>query len=196
MRLLAFTTTTATALLLAGCASGTAAPATAAPPTDPMRSAHGLSLQATFDTAPDARAITYQPGLVPSGAEVSVQARTGGGATMVRLSVDGLQPDRTYGAHAHTEPCGPMGDAAGPHLQHEADPNQPSTDPAFANPQNEVWLDLATDAAGAAVVESNVGFELTEQRPGSVVIHESSTSSEPGEAGTAGARVACVTVGF
>jgi Cu-Zn family superoxide dismutase len=195
MRLLAAAITLAL-LLLAGCASGDAAAPDPTPAADGPEAGQGVSVQTMFDTAPDARAITYQPALVPAGAEVSVQARTGGGNTMVRLAVQGLLPDRTYGAHAHTKPCGPMGDAAGPHFQHEPDPNQPSTDPAFANPQNEVWLDLTTDASGAAMVESNVAFEFTEQRPGSVVIHESGTSSEPGKAGTAGPRIACVTVGF
>jgi hypothetical protein len=47
-------------------------------------------------------------------------------------------------------PCGAAASAAGPHYQHKRDPQAsataPSVDASYANPQNEVWLDLTTDA--------------------------------------------------
>ena len=51
-----------------------------------------------------ARAVTYDPKVVPPGAtaEVSI-ARTATGTT-VRLTAGGLVPRRAYGAHLHTRP--------------------------------------------------------------------------------------------
>ncbi|GAA4804535.1 hypothetical protein GCM10023353_03860 [Tomitella cavernea] len=63
-----------------------------------------------------------------------------------------MQPGRDFGAHAHTKPCGPEPSDSGPHYQNVQDPaataDSPSTDPAYANPQNEVWLDFTTDGSG------------------------------------------------
>jgi Cu-Zn family superoxide dismutase len=74
---------------------------------------------------------------------------------------------------------------------------QPSVDPTFANPQNEIWLDLTTDDTGAGSAESTVAWTFpAERRPKSVVLHADHTSSEPGEAGSAGDRIACISVDF
>jgi hypothetical protein len=47
-------------------------------------------------------------------------------------------------------PCGAVASAAGPHYQHKRDPQAsataPSVDASYGNPQNEVWLDVTTDA--------------------------------------------------
>jgi Cu-Zn family superoxide dismutase len=173
--------------MVVGCAAGGSGEVVA-----PERD---VSVSATFGTAPDGVAITYLPDLVPVGAlgTVGMQAQD---ETSVRLAVDGLLPSRTYGAHVHTKPCGADGNAAGPHFQHEPDPQQPSTDPRYANPVNEIWLDLTTDAAGSGSAQATVPWQFAENRPGSVVIHADPTSTEPGKAGTAGARAACISVGF
>jgi superoxide dismutase, Cu-Zn family len=117
------------------------------------------------------------------------------------MQVQGLQPDRGYAAHAHARACGPTGDAAGPHFQNVVDPaanpQQPSTDPAFANPQNEVWLDLRTDGDGNDEVSTEVPFVFADRAPASVVIHQhEATATAPGQAGSAGGRVACLDVPF
>jgi Cu-Zn family superoxide dismutase len=144
--------------------------------------------------------VTYDAKTVPVGARISVVEQVGGlvggAATSVRLQVSGLLPNRVYGAHVHTKPCGRTPDASGPHYQDVKDPNQPSTDPAYANPENEVWLDFRTDAQGRATAESrhDWGFRPGEAR--SVIIHEHGTATKPGEAGMAGARLACLTVPF
>jgi superoxide dismutase, Cu-Zn family len=144
--------------------------------------------------------LTYDAKTVPVGARISVVEQVGGpvggAATSVRLQVSGLLPNRVYGAHVHTKPCGRTPDASGPHYQDVKDPNQPSTDPAYANSENEVWLDFRTDAQGRATVESwhDWGFRPGEAR--SVIIHEHGTATKPGEAGMAGARLACLTVPF
>ncbi|WP_179118127.1 hypothetical protein [Saccharothrix sp. ALI-22-I] len=44
------------------------------------------------------------------------------GQTTVMLKVTGLQPNRKYGAHAHTKECGPKPADSGPHFQHLPDP--------------------------------------------------------------------------
>ncbi len=84
----------------------------------------------------------------------------GAGRTHVRLQVWGLAPNTAYGAHAHTGPCGATGAGAGPHFQHVLDPRTPSTDPAYANPRNEVWLDLRTNAAGHGVAIARVDWQF------------------------------------
>ena len=89
-----------------------------------------------------------------------------------------------------------MAEAAGPHVLHEPVPVQPSTVPRYANPGNEVWLDLTTDAAGSASARTVVPWQFADQRARSVVIHAEATRTGPGEAGVAGQRVACVNVAF
>lgn len=144
----------------------------------------------------DETAITYRPELVPAGARVTVVGLPLAGSTTVVLGVRGLVPDRHYGAHVHTKPCGAAPADSGPHYQDQIDPVQPSTDPAYANPDNEVWLDFATDEHGGAFISSTVDWTFGERRGASVVIHETHTHTAPGEAGTAGARLACLTVAF
>jgi Cu-Zn family superoxide dismutase len=151
---------------------------------------------ATFAAEPGA-AVTYDLGLVRVGSRAAVQSRSGEGSTTVRLAVRGLDPRRVYGAHLHTKPCGARPEDAGPHFQYTVDPVQPSVDPRFANPQNEIWLDLVTDETGAGSAETTVAWEFpADRRAGSVVVHAMPTSGEPGEAGTAGARAACISVGL
>jgi superoxide dismutase, Cu-Zn family len=141
--------------------------------------------------------MTYDQQLVPPGATATVRARSGEGSTTVQLTVAGLQPRRAYGAHVHTRPCGPRPEDSGPHFQYTVDPVQPSVDPRFANPQNEIWLDLTTDGNGSGTAESVVAWEFPADRhPGSVVIHAMPTSTAHGKAGTAGARAACTSVDF
>ncbi len=141
-------------------------------------------------------AYTYDPTAAPAGARLTVTSTGTDGGTRVELRAEGLQPNRAYGVHAHVRPCGATGDAAGPHFQHRIDPVQPSVDPAYANPRNEIWLDLRTDGAGSGAATAEVPFGFAERAPASVVVHERPTATGPGEAGTAGGRVACLTVPF
>jgi Cu-Zn family superoxide dismutase len=179
-------------LALSGCTGASALlPADPTPP--PVREAEQ---SASFEAEPGT-AVTYDQELVQVGARGAVQSRSGEGSTTVRLAVRGLEPRRLYGAHVHTQPCGARPEDAGPHFQYSVDPVQPSVDPRFANPQNEIWLDLTTDETGAGSAETTVAWEFPDdRRAGSVVVHAMPTSSEPGEAGTAGARAACITVPF
>lgn len=201
------------AALAAGCGSAQpaapapapAAPAaTAAATTAPTAGGGAVQVEAEGVLAPPDRAttaFTYNPALAPEGARIAVESDGRGGATEVRFAVDGLLPNRGYAAHAHANPCGPTGDAAGPHFQNQVDPaagpGKPSTDPAYANPQNEIWLDLRTDGNGGGEARAEVPFAFTGRAPASVVVHEAeATNTGPGQAGTAGARLACLTVPF
>ena len=179
--------------------SGAAAPATAAESSD----ADGPAL-AEGAVAPPERAtnaFTYNPALVPEGANLTVNSEAEGTSTTVTLEAEGLLPDRGYAAHVHAAACGPTGDAAGPHFQNRQDPaagpGKPSTDPAYANPQNEMWLDLTTDGDGDGEGTATVPFTFTDRVPASVIVHEApKTSTDAGKAGAAGARLACLTVPF
>lgn len=142
--------------------------------------------------------MTVYSGEIPAGATATVKAvYPVSGTSIVSLHVTGLKPDTRYGAHAHVNPCGLTGAAAGPHFQHVVDPVQPSVDPAYANPENEIWLDLTTNAAGNGVAHTTVPWQFTaDRRARSVIVHEKHTATGPGQAGTAGARLACIDVDF
>lgn len=137
---------------------------------------------------PGADAVTYDAGRVPVGAHASVISVPIAGRTAVALLVSGLRPHTEYGAHVHVRACGPAPADAGPHFQDDPDPVQPSVDPAYANPRNEVWLDLTTDATGVAVSTSVVGWTFGGRQAESVVLHEHHTHI----GGGAGARLACL----
>jgi Cu-Zn family superoxide dismutase len=149
---------------------------------------HGTS------TGPLAR---YSPA-VPQDATARVWATyDSAGDTHVTLHVNGLKPDTEYGAHAHVNRCGLDPLAAGSHFQHVVAPPGHAGDPAYANEDNEIWLDLETNAAGNGVAVTTVEWQFAPgAAPKSVVIHELPTSTAPGSAGTAGARLACLDVDF
>jgi Cu-Zn family superoxide dismutase len=179
-------------LLVAGCATPDTVVQTAAA----VPAVRSVQVSETFQSG-GGQAVTYDGRLVPAGARGAVRSRSGDGTTTVMLAVRGLERHRVYGAHVHTQPCGAQPDSAGPHFQYSPDPVQPSVDPTFANPQNEIWLDLTTDETGAGSAESTVAWMFPDDhRPKSVVLHDHQTSSEPGEAGGAGDRVACISVDF
>jgi superoxide dismutase, Cu-Zn family len=186
-------------LLAAGCASQQPSAQQVQPPGHgPEHAESGnpgqTAVGATFGK--DDAAVNYDKGLVPNGAKMVVAEYIYDGATTVTLNVRGLMPSRTYGAHAHLMPCGPKGDDAGAHFQHQPDPVKPSVDPNYANPSNEIWLDFTTDAQGNATTATTVPWVFSTARAGSVVIHAEATQTAPGKAGTAGARLACLSVGF
>jgi Cu-Zn family superoxide dismutase len=132
---------------------------------------------------------------LPAGARATVQSvTTGSGKTIITLHVYGLAPNREYGAHAHRLACGASPLDAGGHFQHEIGG---STDPAYANPNNEIWLDVTTDADGDGASQAIQDWTFApDYRPHSVVLHDHHTETDTGVAGTAGPRLACLTVEF
>ncbi|BBF99324.1 MULTISPECIES: superoxide dismutase family protein [Pseudonocardia] len=157
-----------------------------------------VQVSATVAEGGEGPAYTYDTELVPAGATLEVTSAESEGSTTTTLRVTGLQPNRTYGSHAHTQPCtAEDGADAGPHYQFSEDPVTPSVDPAYANPQNEIWLDLTTDETGAGESTSTVAWTFPDDRRAeSVILHEEPTATHAGHAGTAGGRPACVTVDF
>jgi len=144
-----------------------------------------------------AKAVTHDETKVPRNAGVTVvSVPTIGGGTTVLLKLTGLLPHRAYGAHVHVKKCGAAPADSGPHFQHVVDPVQPSVDPAYANPHNEIWLDIHTNGNGFAYTRSTVDWQFTERHAQSVVLHNEHTHTKPGEAGTAGPRLGCVNVTF
>ena len=162
-----------------------------------------LSGSGTF-TAPDpaSKAITYNPSLAPADSAVLASVTPSGygySRTVATLVVAGLQPNRSYAAHAHTNACGRTGEDAGPYYQNRIDPaassQAASTNSRYANPRNEIWLDIRTDATGQGTSQTAVPFGFTDRRPGSIVLHEATaTPTAPGQAGATGAPIACVTL--
>ncbi|MGW0518166.1 superoxide dismutase family protein [Crossiella sp. NPDC003009] len=191
---------TAVAILgLTACSSGgTGSPQTSSATTSaapaPLVSATFAPPAATGAQPPG---VVYNTELVPAGAAGTVTGATADGRTTVTLNVTGLRPNRKYGSHVHTKACGPKPADSGPHYQDKLDPVQPSVDPAFANPKNEVWLDFETDAAGAAKVSATVEWKWRPNEANSVVLHIDQTNHhDHGKAGTAGERLACLTAPF
>ncbi|WP_165970235.1 superoxide dismutase family protein [Nonomuraea terrae] len=135
-------------------------------------------------TTGDTSAIVYDRKLAPEGSQASVTVESSGGQTRTSLVVEGLLPNRRYGSHLHTNPCGKKPEAAGPHFQHHA---------GQIDPSSEVWLDFTTDAEGAGRSSSRNEWTLTRAKlPGSLVIHSDPTVASGPKVGDAGARVACL----
>lgn len=136
--------------------------------------------------------------VIPAGATARVQAvYNASGSTVVTLHVWGLAPNTEYGAHAHVNACGTSGANAGPHFQNVQDPVVPSVNPTYANPRNEIWLDLTTDGDGNGTAQTRVLWQFgADRRAHSVIIHVEHTHTGPTDSGVAGTRLACLTVGF
>ena len=192
-----------TALLAAGCSDE--GPDTSSAAGDEESVAEPTSspsvTAATFlPPGEGAGAVTYDETAVPEGATADVQVSVMEEESEVQFTATGLEPDRDFGAHVHTEPCGDDPGDSGPHYQDEVDPaadeDNPSTDPEYANPDNEVWLDFTTDDSGNGDATATVPWQFREGEAQSLVLHEEHTGTEEGEAGQAGDRLGCVTVEF
>ncbi len=111
------------------------------------------------------------------------------GTTEVTLTVANATASRHFGSHVHKLACDD--NKAGGHYQ-----NNPFTttasDPVFANPANEVWLDFETDASGGATSTAQVSWKVRTGEAKAVVLHSDHTS----EGGIAGAKLACITIPF
>jgi superoxide dismutase, Cu-Zn family len=143
-----------------------------------------------------AGAYSYNAAFVPVGSSARVQAvSTASGKTIVTLHVWGLVPNREYGAHAHKLACGSDPAAASGHFQYVVGG---ASDPAFANEDNEIWLDFTTDEFGNGSAQTVLDWQFpADRRAQSVVLHDHHTDhGTPGTAGTAGPRYGCLTVGF
>jgi Cu-Zn family superoxide dismutase len=148
---------------------------------------------------PTSKAETYNPALAPAGALLTTTMTPSGGSTTAELIVSGMLRNRGYAVHAHTNTCGDNPNSVGPRYQNHIDPaatpQAPSTDPEYANPRNEIWLDMHTNIVGSGTSHTTVPFIFTDRGPGSIVVHEAThTSTALGHAGEAGAPIACLTL--
>lgn len=132
--------------------------------------------------------VTYDKELVPVGSQIEIDQTGRPNDMAVTLRVKGMKAGHAYGAHVHQKPCGVDPAASGGHYQHRQDPVQPSEDPAYMNPDNEVWLDFTAGADGSGTATARHDWEFRAGEARSVVLHR--------EQGGAGERVACFTVPF
>jgi hypothetical protein len=109
--------------------------------------------------------------------------------TEVTLDVTGLPAGMTLGSHVHKLACDD--NKAGGHYQHMEATTMP-TDPAFANPMNEVWLDLVADTAGKARTVARVDWRPRAGQAKAIMVHAMPT----GTGGVAGAKLACLPLVF
>lgn len=145
------------------------------------------------------KAITYDPSLAPIGAAMTATVIPTSEGSTAQLTVLGLLPNRGYAVYAYDRPCGETADAAGTRFQDHLDPAatsaSPSTNPKYANPDNEIWLDVRTDAAGAGTAATTIPFVLTDRVPRSFVVHDATqTPTGPDQVADIGARIACLTL--
>ncbi|MEV1168184.1 hypothetical protein [Nonomuraea sp. NPDC049784] len=137
-------------------------------------------------TPSDTSAIVYDRKLVPRGAQASAAVESSGNKTRTSLVVEGMLPNHRYGAHLHAKPCGAKPDDSGPHYQHHR---------GEISPTSEVWLDVTTNGDGAGRSSARNDWALDPaDLPGSLVIHSQGTKTSGPEVGTAGTRVACLTL--
>jgi superoxide dismutase, Cu-Zn family len=186
--------------------AGATVPANATVP-DSSTATHSVST-GTFDVPATATSgFTYDVAQVPVGARIVVRAvKIADRKTLIRLRVRGLLPGETYGAHVHYLACGATGAAAGAHYQNIPDPaaggseKVSSTNPAYANPANEVWLDFVTNAKGKGRAYTVVDWRFRPTAAGttrSVILHIDPTSTGGTvPPGNAGARLGCLNARF
>ncbi len=199
-----------TALVAAGCGDDGSTETVEIPPTSaetttdtglptPLPGTPGAAFQLPGEVGDD-NAFTYDEAAVPVGSTVTIDSEEQDGRTTVALDATGLAPNRDFGVHVHTQPCGPAPSDSGPHYQNNVDPaatpQSPSSDPAYANPQNEIWLDITTDESGNAQAATTVDWEFRDNEAHSVVLHAQRTMTGPGQAGMAGDRLACIDEDF
>lgn len=148
-------------------------------------------------------AYTYNPALAPPGARLTVVMAPSDESTNAELTVAGLVPNRGYAVHANVNACSPNPAAEGPRYQNRIDPTvnptsisgETSTNPEYANPRNEVWLDVHTDAAGSGTSRTTVPFVLTDRGPGSIVVDDAmATATSSGQVAKGGTRIACLSL--
>jgi Cu/Zn superoxide dismutase len=124
------------------------------------------------------------------GAWGLVTATRAGGRTVVVLNLKDLDvaaAGATLGAHVHVGACVEgSGATAGPHFNITGQP------PTLVSPETEVWLDFQITDGGTGHALAIVPFEVPDGAANSIVIHAMPTLPN----GTAGARLACIGVGF
>ncbi|MDH3499502.1 MAG: superoxide dismutase family protein [Acidimicrobiia bacterium] len=120
------------------------------------------------------------------GVRAVATAHQGNGHTVARLNVRDIDQSlagNAFGAHVHVGPCvAGDGAAALGHYNNGGDPSH----------RTEVWLDFTVTGQGTGHATAVVPFLIPAGGAASVVIHEMATAPS----GAAGARLACLPLGF
>jgi Cu-Zn family superoxide dismutase len=133
------------------------------------------------------------PNPIAKTATGSAAAFDMGSNTMkLTLSVAGLPANRAFGSHLHKLDCGDM--KAGGHYENNPWPDaSTATDPTYANPMNEAWLDFTTDASGKGTAETTVSWIPRAGGAKAIIVHDMKTATSP-MGGAAGAKLACLPI--
>lgn len=129
-------------------------------------------------------------GIQGTAVAVRTSGADGGAGIEVTLMVSGLPNNREFGSHLHKAEC-EMGMAGG-HYQHVPAPDGGATNPMFANPDNEVWLDFTTGGTGTATSKATVDFVPPVGSAKAIIVHDRKT----GDGGVAGPKLACLPFAF
>ncbi len=143
--------------------------------------------------------IRFAP-VVPENATARVEAvyDTAGDST-VTLRVTGLRPSTAYGAHAHANSCGheARGRRSGLPAGAEPGPGDARATGRTRTPGTRSGSTSPRTNRAKRPRRATIGWQFSpERRAGSVIIHAEHTTLGPRAAGTAGARLACLSVGF
>jgi Cu-Zn family superoxide dismutase len=125
---------------------------------------------------------TGAPNPIDGGEAFVVATANGDGSTNVNFHVRNQPPNREFGAHVHILACND--NKAGGHYR-----NVPADG---ASPENEIWLDFTTNAAGIGSAHASVDWQIPAGAAKAIIIHDHETDST----GAAGAKLACLNVAF
>ncbi len=115
------------------------------------------------------------------GSASIVRAATDG-LTIVRVAVNGLQPNTTYGSHVHALPCNTPGTVGGTDFGGGHYKQNPAVTEVTATAAAEIWTSFTTNATGHGSVRTQVPH-VARPDAASIVIHDPVTPTT---------RLACV----
>jgi Cu-Zn family superoxide dismutase len=130
------------------------------------------------------------PNPIPAAVTGSATAWDMGGKLKLALTMSGLPADRQFGAHLHKLACDNM--QAGGHYQHNPWPDGGmASDPVYANPTNEAWLDFKTNGSGVGSATVMVDWVPRAGGAKAIIVHNMATATSP-MGGVAGPKLACL----
>ncbi len=112
----------------------------------------------------------------------SISRAAGSGLTIVRLSVNGLMPNTTYGSHVHALPCNTPGTVGGTDFAGGHYKQNPAVTEVVATAAAEIWTSFTTNATGHGEVRTQVAH-VARPDAQSIIIHDPVTPTT---------RLACV----
>jgi superoxide dismutase, Cu-Zn family len=118
-----------------------------------------------------------------------------GGKMRLQLVVSGLPPNRAFGSHLHKLACDDATKAGGHYENNMWPDSSTASDPSYANPTNEAWLDFTADGTGKATPPPETIVDWIPRAGGAkaIIIHDMKTQTSP-MGGVAGAKLACLPI--